>query len=45
MQPRRIVSREQWTEARQALLAQEKELTQARDRLSEARRGRCDRSG
>jgi len=38
MQPHKIVSREQWTEARQALMAQEKELTQARDRLTEARR-------
>jgi predicted dithiol-disulfide oxidoreductase (DUF899 family) len=32
------VSREQWIAARQALLAQEKELTRARDRLSAQRR-------
>src|SRR6185369_621957 len=38
MLPHRIVSREEWTEARRALMAQEKELTRARDRLSEARR-------
>jgi predicted dithiol-disulfide oxidoreductase (DUF899 family) len=38
MQPHKIVSREQWTEARKALMAQEKDLTRARDRLSEARR-------
>jgi predicted dithiol-disulfide oxidoreductase (DUF899 family) len=38
MQPHKIVSREEWTEARQALMVREKELTQARDRLSEARR-------
>jgi predicted dithiol-disulfide oxidoreductase (DUF899 family) len=38
MQPHKIVSREEWTEARKALMAQEKELTRARDRLSEARR-------
>ncbi|MBO6686605.1 MAG: DUF899 domain-containing protein, partial [Parvibaculum sp.] len=34
----KIVSREEWTEARKALLVQEKELTRARDRLAEARR-------
>src|SRR5450631_3395973 len=38
MQPHSIVSQEEWTAARKALLAQEKELTRARDRLSEARR-------
>ncbi len=38
MQPHEIVSREEWIEARRALMAQEKELTRARDRLSEARR-------
>lgn len=34
----RAVSREQWLEARIQLLAQEKELTKARDRLAAARR-------
>ena len=38
MQPHRIVSREHWIEARKALMAREKELTQARDAVSEARR-------
>jgi predicted dithiol-disulfide oxidoreductase (DUF899 family) len=38
MQPHKIVSREQWIEARKAHMAQEKEYTRARDRLSEARR-------
>ena len=38
MQPHSIVSQEEWTAARKALLAREKELTRARDRLSEARR-------
>jgi len=38
MQPHKIVSREEWTEARKALMAQEKELTRARERVSEARR-------
>jgi predicted dithiol-disulfide oxidoreductase (DUF899 family) len=38
MQPHKIVSREEWTAARKALLAREKELTRARDRLSAARR-------
>ena len=38
MQPHKIVSREQWIEARKALLAHEKELTRTRDRLAEARR-------
>ncbi|KQO79730.1 thioredoxin family protein [Rhizobium sp. Leaf262] len=33
-----VVSKEKWLEARRALLAQEKELTRARDRLNEARR-------
>src|SRR5690242_9889085 len=38
MQPHKIVSRQEWTEARKALMVQEKEFTRARDRLSEARR-------
>jgi predicted dithiol-disulfide oxidoreductase (DUF899 family) len=38
MQSHPVVSREKWIEARKALMAQEKELTRARDRLSEARR-------
>lgn len=38
MQHNRIVSREEWTAARQALLAKEKELTRLRDRLSAERR-------
>jgi predicted dithiol-disulfide oxidoreductase (DUF899 family) len=38
MQPHRIVSRQEWLEARRAHLAHEKELTRARDRLSEERR-------
>jgi predicted dithiol-disulfide oxidoreductase (DUF899 family) len=38
MQSHSIVSREKWIEARKALMAQEKELTRARDALSEARR-------
>jgi len=38
MQPHEIVSRDEWTEARKALMAQEKELTRARERVSEARR-------
>ena len=38
MQPHKIVSREQWIEARKAHLAHEKEYTRARDRLSEERR-------
>src|SRR5882724_3174415 len=38
MQPHKIVSRQQWIEARRVHLAQEKELTQARERLSEERR-------
>ncbi len=38
MQPQRIVSREEWLEARKALLAQEKEFTRLRDKLSAARR-------
>ena len=33
-----VVSREQWLEARTALLAEEKELTRARDALNERRR-------
>jgi predicted dithiol-disulfide oxidoreductase (DUF899 family) len=39
MQPHKIVSREAWIEARKALMAREKELTLARDALSEQRRG------
>ena len=38
MQPHKIVSRDQWIAARKALLAKEKELTEARDRLSAERR-------
>src|ERR1700716_2538088 len=36
MQPHKIVSREQWIEARRAHLAHEKEFTRARERLGEA---------
>jgi predicted dithiol-disulfide oxidoreductase (DUF899 family) len=36
--PHRVVSREDWLAARKALLAKERELTHARDRLSAARR-------
>ena len=35
----RIVSREEWIEARKSLLAKEKEWTRRRDRLSAERRG------
>ena len=35
MQPHRIVSREEWVEARKAHMAREKEFTRARDRLAE----------
>ena len=38
MQPHKIVSREEWIEARKALLAREKDFTHARERLSEERR-------
>ena len=38
MQPHRIVSREQWIEARKAHMAREKDFTKARDRLVEERR-------
>ncbi|MEN3347844.1 MAG: hypothetical protein V7632_1479 [Bradyrhizobium sp.] len=38
MQQHKIVSREQWIAARKALMAGEKELTQARDALSRQRR-------
>jgi predicted dithiol-disulfide oxidoreductase (DUF899 family) len=38
MQPHKIVSREEWIEARKALMAHEKELTRQRDRLGEERR-------
>jgi predicted dithiol-disulfide oxidoreductase (DUF899 family) len=38
MEPHRIVSAEDWTKARKALLAKEKELTHARDILSAERR-------
>lgn len=38
MAGRKVVSREDWIEARQALLAQEKAFTRARDALSQARR-------
>jgi len=33
-----VVSREEWTAARMALLAEEKELTRARDRVNADRR-------
>jgi predicted dithiol-disulfide oxidoreductase (DUF899 family) len=38
VQPHQIVSRQEWIEARKAHLAHEKELTRARERLSEERR-------
>jgi predicted dithiol-disulfide oxidoreductase (DUF899 family) len=38
MQPHKIVSQQEWIEARKALLAREKEFTHARERLSEERR-------
>jgi predicted dithiol-disulfide oxidoreductase (DUF899 family) len=38
MQPHRIVSREEWIEARKAHMAREKELTRAREALNEERR-------
>jgi hypothetical protein len=38
MQSHKIVSRDEWTQARKALLAKEKELTRARDLLSAERR-------
>ena len=38
MQSHRIVSREEWIEARKAHMAREKELTQAREALNEERR-------
>ncbi len=38
MQPHTVVSREEWITARKAHMAREKELTRARDALSEARR-------
>lgn len=38
MQPHAIVTKADWTEARRALLAKEKELTRLRDRLAEERR-------
>jgi predicted dithiol-disulfide oxidoreductase (DUF899 family) len=38
MEPHKIVSREEWIQARNELLAREKEFTRARDRLSELRR-------
>lgn len=38
MKPQRVVSRDAWLEARMALLAEEKALTRARDRLAAARR-------
>ena len=37
MQPHKIVSREEWIEARKAHMAHEKEFTKARDRLVEER--------
>lgn len=38
MQPKKVVSREEWLEARKALLIKEKEFTRARDAISAARR-------
>ena len=38
MEPHKIVSRREWTEARKAFLDKEKEFTRARDRLSAERR-------
>jgi predicted dithiol-disulfide oxidoreductase (DUF899 family) len=38
MQPHKIVSRQEWIEARKAHMAHEKEFTRARDRLSRERR-------
>jgi predicted dithiol-disulfide oxidoreductase (DUF899 family) len=38
MQPHKIVSHEEWTAARKALLTHEKQLTRARDQLSAERR-------
>lgn len=38
MQPHQIASREEWLDARKALLREEKEFTRLRDRLSAARR-------
>ena len=38
MQPHKVVSREQWIEARKAHMAHEKEFTKARDRLAVERR-------
>ena len=38
MQPHKVVSRQEWIEARKAHLAHEKEYTRARDRLSAERR-------
>ena len=38
MQPHKIVSREEWIEARKTHMAHEKEYTRARDRLSAERR-------
>ena len=38
MSPHKIVSQQEWIDARKALLAREKEFTRARDRLNEERR-------
>ena len=38
MQPHKVVSREEWIEARKAHMAHEKEFTKARDRLVQERR-------
>ena len=38
MTQHRIVSREEWVEARKVHMAHEKELTRARERLAEERR-------
>jgi predicted dithiol-disulfide oxidoreductase (DUF899 family) len=37
-EPHKVVSREQWIEARKQLLIKEKEFTKARDQLSRERR-------
>jgi predicted dithiol-disulfide oxidoreductase (DUF899 family) len=38
MESHRVVSRDQWIEARKTLLAKEKEFTRLRDQLSRERR-------
>jgi predicted dithiol-disulfide oxidoreductase (DUF899 family) len=39
VKPARVVSRDEWTKERRALLAKEKALTRERERLAAARRG------